>query len=29
LPDNPAFNNPSAVFSSNPRTMQLVLKLIF
>jgi hypothetical protein len=29
LPDNPAFNNPSAVFSSNPRTMQLVLKFIF
>jgi hypothetical protein len=29
LTDNPAFNDPSAVFSSNPRTMQLVLKLIF
>ena len=29
LPDNPSFNNPSAVFSSNPRTMQLVLKIFF
>jgi hypothetical protein len=29
LPDNPNFNNPSAVFSSNPRTLQLALKIFF
>src|SRR5262245_4008391 len=29
LANNPAFNDPSAVFSNNPRTMQLVLKFIF
>lgn len=28
-PQNPSFNNPSSVFSSNPRTMQLVLKIFF
>ncbi|MBV8569711.1 MAG: hypothetical protein JO319_03805, partial [Acidobacteriaceae bacterium] len=28
-PGSPLFNNPSAVFSSNPRSMQLALKLIF
>ncbi len=29
LPDNASFNNPSQVFSSNPRTMILGLKLFF
>jgi hypothetical protein len=29
LTGNPAFNNPEAVLSSNPRTIQLVLKLKF
>jgi hypothetical protein len=29
LPNNPNFNNPSAVFSSNPRTLQLALKIFF
>jgi Carboxypeptidase regulatory-like domain len=29
LPDNPDFNNPSSVFSSNPRTLQLALKIFF
>jgi hypothetical protein len=28
-PSNPSFNNPSAVFSSNPRTLQLALKFSF
>jgi hypothetical protein len=28
-PSNPSFNNPSAVFSSNPRTLQLALKIFF
>jgi len=28
-PQNPAFNDPTAVFSSNPRTMQLALKILF
>jgi hypothetical protein len=28
-PQNPSFNNPSAVFSSNPRVMQLSLKFFF
>jgi hypothetical protein len=28
-PQNPSFNNPSAVFSSNPRTLQLALKIFF
>jgi hypothetical protein len=28
-PSNPSFNNPSAVFSSNPRALTLVLKLFF
>ncbi|MBV8573034.1 MAG: TonB-dependent receptor [Acidobacteriaceae bacterium] len=28
-PGSPLFNNPSAVFSSNPRSMQLALKLVF
>ena len=29
LPNNPDFNHPSTVFSSNPRTLQLVLKIFF
>jgi len=29
LPDNASFNNPSQVFSSNPRVMQLALKIFF
>ena len=29
LPNNPSFNNPSAVFSSNPRVLQLALKIYF
>jgi hypothetical protein len=29
LPSNPDFNNPSTVFSSNPRNLQLALKFIF
>jgi len=28
-PSNPSFNNPSAVFSSNPRVLQLALKIFF
>jgi hypothetical protein len=28
-PSNPDFNNPRSVFSSNPRTMQLALKIFF
>jgi Carboxypeptidase regulatory-like domain len=28
-PQNPAFNNPAAVFSSNPRTLQLAVKFLF
>lgn len=28
-PGNPIFNNPEAVFSSNPRNIQLVMKFIF
>ena len=28
-PDNPNFNNPEAIYSSNPRTLQLALKLMF
>ena len=28
-PGNALFNNPEAVFSSNPRVTQLALKLIF
>ena len=28
-PDNANFNQPNLVFSSNPRTMTLVLKYIF
>jgi hypothetical protein len=29
LPNNPDFNKPSTVFSSNPRTLQLALKIFF
>jgi hypothetical protein len=29
LPNNPDFNQPSTVFSSNPRTLQLALKIFF
>ena len=29
LPQNPSFNNPSTVFSSNPRVLQLSLKFYF
>ena len=29
IPGNPNFNNPEAVFSSNPRNMQLSLKFLF
>jgi hypothetical protein len=29
IPDNASFNDPSAVFSSNPRTLQLALKIFF
>jgi hypothetical protein len=28
-PSNPSFNTPSSVFSSNPRTLQLALKIFF
>jgi hypothetical protein len=28
-PSNPSFNNPSSVFSSNPRVLQLALKIFF
>jgi hypothetical protein len=28
-PGNPIFNNPEAVFSSNPRNIQLALKILF
>jgi hypothetical protein len=28
-PSNPSFNNPSTVFSSNPRVLQLALKIFF
>jgi len=29
LPNNSSFNQPSQVFSSNPRVLQLALKIFF